>query len=322
MASMDARRRTLDVAGLRVPVFTWNAGGARTLVFLHGFARSPLDYGDWLARMAAAEDLRIVAPFLYANASLEAPPESFRACVALTRRTLAALALEGGVRDAPAIVGHSTGGAVALAMGTARPAPRALVAVNPLLPVRYGPAGFIGRGLRIAARQLAGRTGPLLAAWRHHLASGGPYLANLLRRPASTWRLMRDLAAFQLPAWRLLADATGARGRRLGVPAHVLLAPDDEFFREPPELGAWLAVTHRRVVLERVAARGHEWPMLRAGLAAEHTLAALDAASRAPADEAHPRPLGVAGAARPAANPPVLLHARPAPCRPGDPDRR
>jgi pimeloyl-ACP methyl ester carboxylesterase len=285
------------VAGLAVPVFTWNPRGARTLVFLHGFARSPLDYGAWLEGLARADDLRIVAPFLYANASLETRPESFRACVALTRRTLAALALEGGVRGAPAIVGHSTGGAVALALGTARPTPRALVAVNPLLPVPYGPAGFVLRGLRIAARQLVGRSGPLLAAWRHHLVSGGAYLANLTRRPASTWRLMKDLARFELPAWRLLADAGGARGRRLDVPAHVLLAPDDEFFREPPDLGAWLSIAYRRVTLERVRARGHEWPMLHAELAARHTRAALDAAARPPAGGELRRPRGVAAAA-------------------------
>ncbi len=63
--------------------------GRGDVLFLHGYARHPLDYRLVLEE-AARRGWRVVAPFLFANNGLQTPPRHFWSCAALAARTVEA----------------------------------------------------------------------------------------------------------------------------------------------------------------------------------------------------------------------------------------
>jgi hypothetical protein len=80
---MSAERWTVHVRGEAVPMTTFRASGAvrGTLLFLHGYARQPLDYRLMLEELAR-RGWTVHAPFLFANHRLRRPPTSFWAAAA------------------------------------------------------------------------------------------------------------------------------------------------------------------------------------------------------------------------------------------------
>jgi len=257
----DVPVRIVRAAGEQVPVLDLGEG-PRTVVFLHGFSRPPSHY-DFLLDLARDHGVRVLAPFLYPNNRLKHPPETFAACVALTQAVVHAMGSEGLVGKDYAVVGHSSGGAVALCMASARPGPGSVLALNPLLPVRYGPLGFAWRACAILRNQLLGRTVPIGRAWSHLLAHGHEVAGNALRRPLVTWRLVRDLSRFELSELRALTGRSSSARRRFAIPARVVYAERDEFFRLPPDLPVWAGLVYEDFRAEiAVGVRGHEWPAL------------------------------------------------------------
>lgn len=265
--------RSIRVANQDVPIFEWGPPTGPTIVFLHGFGREPGHYA-FLSRLASEQGFRVVAPYLYPNNRLPEPPRSFRACVALTRAVLRELEARGELAEGYTLVGHSTGGGVAQCLANVHPTPGGILALNPLMPVAYGVWGFILRALRIALRQLTGRSGP---AWRGlalQLGHGGSQLANLLRKPEASIALARDLSGFQLQEFRLLYDVSGSRGVRFDLPCAVFQSQADEFFRAPPDLRAWMGLVFEHFELRELRdVRGHEWPLMRPELAAQKVAA-------------------------------------------------
>jgi pimeloyl-ACP methyl ester carboxylesterase len=276
----DARIRTLRAAGEDIPVLV-QGEGTRTVLFLHGFSRPPAHY-EFLGDLAREHDCRVVAPFLYPNNRLKHPPETFAACVALTHAVIRAMAETGLLEDGYAVVGHSTGGTVALCLASARPAPGSVLALNPLLPVSYGPAGFAWRACAILRNQLLGRTVPVGRAWSHLLAHGSEVAANAMRRPLVTWRLVQDLSRFELSLLRALTDRSGRSGHRFAIPARLVYAERDEFFRLPADLPIWAGLVYEDFRAEIASGvRGHEWPALHREWTAARVARFLDEEERA-----------------------------------------
>ncbi|MAE94538.1 MAG: hypothetical protein CL910_07765 [Deltaproteobacteria bacterium] len=282
MKRMTSRVR---VAGQTIPVDEWRPQAGPTVVFLHGYGRRPEHY-RMLEHLAADQGFRVLAPFLYPNNALAQPPRSFRACVALTRALLQELASQDRLQGSYTVVGHSTGGSVAQCLANLHPTPGAILALNPVMPVAYGPWGFVTRAARIAANQLLGRSGPALRGWRLHLRHGGGQLANLLRRADVSWALAKDLSGLQLQEIRLLYDACGSRGVRFDLPSAVFQARGDEFFRVPSDLRAWMGLVFDRFELRELRdLRGHEWPLMHPELAAQKVAAWIVGRARLPGAE-------------------------------------
>lgn len=260
----------IRVAGQPIPIQSFGPGeGGPSVLFLPGFGRMPHHY-EMLPRLAEHHGVRVVAPFLTPNNAMPEPPRSFRACVALTRAVSSALAREGWIDAGTTVVGHSTGASVGLCLADLETPPAGILALNPVMPVTYSVGGFLGRSLRITARQLTGRTGPWWRGWSLLLRSGGSQLANLLRRPGVSWALARDLGELQLQEFRLLYDAMGSRGSRFRQPCTILQAEGDEFFRPPRDLRPWMGLVFERFDLRELRdPRGHEWPLMHPDFAAE-----------------------------------------------------
>lgn len=279
-SARDMRMRTVRAAGEDIPILVLGEG-ARTVLFLHGFSRPPAHY-EFLADLAREHDCRVLAPFLYPNNRLKHPPETFGACVALTHAVVHAMREAGLLEEGYAVVGHSTGATVGLCLASARPAPGSILALNPLLPVSYGPAGFAWRACAILRNQLLGRTVPVGRAWSHLIAHGNEVVANALRRPLVTWRLVRDLSRFELSELRALTDRSGCSGRRFTISARLIYAERDEFFRLPPDLPIWAGLVHEDFRAEIAGGvRGHEWPALHREWAAARVARFLDEEERA-----------------------------------------
>lgn len=279
---MQRQTSLLQVAGQEVPIDEWNRGAGPTILFLHGFGRPPHHY-DFLRKLADEQGFRVVAPFLYPNNTLKDPPRSFRACVALTRAVVRELGKQDRLGDGYTVLGHSTGGSVAQCLANTKPTPSGVLALDPVMPVRYGPWGFLARAAKIAGNQLLGRSGPAWRAWSLHARLGAGQLANLLRRPEVSWALAKDLGQLQLQEFRLLYDASGSRGVRFDVPCTVLQAREDEFFRIPHDLRAWMGLVFENFdVRELREVRGHEWPIMEPDLAAQKVAAWIVGKSRAP----------------------------------------
>ncbi len=273
------------VLGQEIPVCEWLSEGGPTLLFLHGFGRHPAQYG-MVHALARDHGFRVLAPFLYPNNSLAEPPRSFRACVALTRAVVRELQDDGVLLAGYSAIGHSTGGGVAQCLADATPRPGAILALNPVLPVTYGPSGFLARSACITGNQLLGRTGSAFRGWALMLRHGGMMLANLARKLDVTWALATNLSRLQLQEYRLLYDSWGQRGVRFDVPTAIFQSQRDEFFRIPRDLRAWMGLVFENFEIRRLRdVRGHEWPLMHPDLAAQKVSAWLVARSRSKSEE-------------------------------------
>lgn len=245
------------------------AGRARTIVFLHGLFRRPADYAPFLEALARRTGgARVVAPFFLGNNGLARPPRSLVACEELADGLLEAL----GIRSAAGghdLVGHSTGGTMALALASHGPRAGPVVAINPILPVEHGVASFLLRGLLISLKQVTGLAGPWSAGCRLVLRTGLPFAGNFARNVPASLELIRSIAAFE---WHRLRSAPA-------TPVQFLLGAGDEFFTPTADLEAALragpfpTARVRRLPDEN----SHEWLLLRPERAAELVATALGA---------------------------------------------
>jgi len=262
-------RRRLAVGGRIVPYWELAGSGAgteRTIVFLQGLFRRPTDYRPFLEDLARRTGgARIVAPFLFGNGGLTRPPRSLDACAELARETLEALEI-GGAGRSYELVGHSTGGTMALALASRAPPPRRVVAINPILPTSFGAAGFVPRALRIAAKQLSGSAGPWKCGLFVALCTTSLCALNAISRPDAHAALVRSIAGFR---WQDL-------GRAREVPVQLLLGAGDEFFTPPPRLQETLrdGPLPTALVTPVPGVNSHEWLLLEPERAAERVSSA------------------------------------------------
>ncbi|MEE2940958.1 MAG: hypothetical protein VX460_11275 [Planctomycetota bacterium] len=267
-----AREITVQARGETVPVTLFEpARPASDLLFLHGYARHPLDYRALLERFVR-EGHRVVAPFVFANGSLERTPTTFWACAALARRVVEALVRGGHLAPGSAAFGHSTGGAVTLTLGGSALDPAALVAVNPVQPSSASSPLFIARSAWMNTKMAFGLAGDGRAARRVLSDSGRRFYGNWLRSAGRNYRLIGGLKAYDHVK---LARWTSRRGAFRG-PATVLYGHGDEFYPSCQGLEAGLSAVFEDFELEELPGENsHEWLMFRLDLAHERIGRAL-----------------------------------------------
>lgn len=256
------QHKTFVVArGKSLPVWVFGEPGAppgpTDLLFLHGYARDPRDYTDFLKEVATLGH-RIVAPFLFANGGLKSPPIDFWACAALAQRTLEALRSAKLIDPTAPVFGHSTGGAAALALGRVEPRPRALVAFNPVQPATGPPCGFMARSAWMNVKMALGLAGSGRRARKVLLKTGGRFYVNWLRSPIDNFRLIGGLRAYDyesLSKWH---------GGPCPVPATVAYGHGDEFYPSGTGLESGLKKAFvRSEVVQLPEENSHEWLLFR-----------------------------------------------------------
>jgi len=253
---------SVRVRGEDIPVTTFGASGGRPLLYLHGYARHPLDYRLALEEVAR-RGWRVVAPFVFANHRLRRPPTSFWACAALGRRTREALVAAGVVAHDTPVFGHSTGGAVALTLGatpTTTPPPPRILAVNPVQPSQRNVVSFLLRSAWMNTKLALGVAGNGRLGRLVLRESGVRFYGNWLRDPRRGLALIDGLTRYSYPRLERWFD---------GVPnaathARVLFGAGDEFYPASDGFEAGLARVFERCDVRRLAnENSHEWLMIR-----------------------------------------------------------
>ena len=258
------REDVVQVRGESIPLTIVGEGG-RDLLFLHGYARHPLDYRGLLEELARRGH-RVVAPFLFANNGLRRPPTHFWACAGLARRTVEALRREQLVSPAACAFGHSTGGAVAMTLGVLREPPPRLIAVNPVQPSSRWPTTFMLASAWMNAKLGLGIAGDGVRG-REVLAESGPrFYANWFKKPGASFALIGGLRAFTYERLERWYQGTP----RPRVPARVLYGAGDEFYPACDGLEPGYSRTFEDFEVVRLdGENSHEWLMVRPGRAAD-----------------------------------------------------
>lgn len=238
------------------------------VLFLHGYARHPLDYRLVLEE-AGSRGWRVVAPFLFCNNGLRTPPRHFWSCAALAARTTEALIAGGLLAPGAPVFGHSTGGAVGYTLARLNPGPAAVLAINPVQPSSSNSVTFILRSAWMNTKMFLGLAGEGATA-RAVLAEGaGRFYRNWLSRPRPAFDLIGGLRAFRYE--RLARWVRGGAGRDSFV--RVLYGRGDEFYPAHSGIEEGLRQAFDRVELEvLVEENSHEWLLFRP----EKTIDALD----------------------------------------------
>ena len=260
---------TLRVRGEDVPLLSIGDAGAPRLLFLHGYARHPLDYRLGLEAVAG-RGFRIVAPFLFANHRLRRPPTSFWAAAALGRRTFEALHAADLLDPSSGVFGHSTGGAVALTLGARPSAPPAILAINPVQPSERHVLSFILSSGWMNMKLALGLAGDGRIGRQVLRESGPRFYANWLRAPRRGLALIEGLTRYSYPRVERLF-----RGQRNTVTrARVLYGAGDEFYPSSVGLQEGLARLYAHSELRALEGENsHEWLMIRPTLLADEVAA-------------------------------------------------
>lgn len=265
---------TLRVRGESVPVTVVEpaqgegAAAPRDVLFLHGYARHPLDYRLVLEE-AGSRGWRVVAPFLFGNNGLQTPPRHFWSCAALAARTVERLVGDGLLTPGAPVFGHSTGAAVSYTLARLEPGPSAVLAINPVQPSSSAPVTFMLRSAWMNTKMFLGLAGDGATA-RAVLSEGaGRFYRNWLSRPRPAFELIGGLRAFRYE--RLARWVRGGAGTSPLV--RVLYGCGDEFYPAHAGIEGGLLQAFDRVELEVLEEENsHEWLLFRP----EKTIDALD----------------------------------------------
>ncbi|MEZ6016345.1 MAG: hypothetical protein R3F49_14605 [Planctomycetota bacterium] len=253
----------LNVRGEAIAHTSLGSSDARPLVFLHGYARHPLDYRLGLEALVAC-GWRVEAPFLFANHRLRRPPKSFWDCAALGWRAREALIAAGRIDATTPVVGHSTGGAVALALGAAgggqHAAPSHIVAVNPVQPSRRRVLTFILRSGWMNTKLACGLAGDGRIGRQVLRESGARFYANWFRDPCRGLALIEGLRGYRYDALaRWFSGEVNPTTQ-----ARVLYGRGDEFYGDVQGLEDGLTRVFRDVAVRELSdENSHEWLLVR-----------------------------------------------------------
>jgi pimeloyl-ACP methyl ester carboxylesterase len=184
--------------------------GRPKLLFLNGFGVAPVHYKPYLKLLARHYD--VVAPSMCAINIYDPSPTTLEEYVQIV------MDFCDGIHLKPdAIVGHSLGGAVSFSLSMDLPS-KAVVGINPLMPVSFGFWHFFRRTVGIGVR----------SAWHEGLNSFlpkviAPYLANLMRGITDVPNLVQTISAYNFNR----ADGADLDVR---VPALIIQSDNDELF--------------------------------------------------------------------------------------------
>ncbi|HZX45594.1 MAG TPA: hypothetical protein VFF28_07985 [Candidatus Nanoarchaeia archaeon] len=123
-----------------------------------------------------------------------------------------------GLRIGPShIVGHSLGGAVAIASGQDNEDISDVVSMNPLFPINYNLVGFGLRALYKGTREIWGISGER-SSRGFGLIISFPFLVNAARDPISTYKTIRSICRYQY------------KDVKIRNPVLILYGTSDEYF--------------------------------------------------------------------------------------------
>jgi 2-hydroxymuconate-semialdehyde hydrolase len=228
--------RTVEVAGSPVHVLDVGAGAGRTVLMLHGSGPGTTGAGAWAATAAAlAGSHRVVAPDQAGFGGTPLPPGTSGGLQVWTEQ--AAGLMEALGETSYAVVGHSMGGAVALALAAARPRQVTRVVAVATMGAPGAPlsadlnAVWAAAPGRAGARDMLGRlvldqslvTEEAVAARASAMEAGAEPFAAMFPPPRTRWVDDLTLSATTLAAVRApVLLVHGAQDRLTPLPTAAL----------------------------------------------------------------------------------------------------
>jgi len=209
------------------------------LAFLHGFGTPPSNYEEFINELARTNE--VVAPVAYGINYLKPQPANIDEYAEITAEFTYRLGIS-------RLAGHSLGATVALAAGSRYSCISDLIAINPILPVSYSIPGFAVRAVHKTNREIWGLEGEL-SSRGFGLSVSAQFMANLLRKPLSSYRIIKDICMFDYSHVQVTQ------------PALVLYGEDDEYFKMDDANEKTLRNAVHRVLIKRIPERNHDWPV-------------------------------------------------------------
>lgn len=215
------------------------------IFFLHGLGYKPDYYETLLEKLSEFHE--VFAPHAYGLNRLNPQPT--------TIEQYAEFSLEFSQRMHPGAkvhyIGHSLGGGVAIAAASESSDISDVVALSPLLPVKFGPFGFVPRAVHKRLIELSGISSEEGESSRAFAASITPeYLANILRNIKSSYALINSICGFQY------------QNVSVSQPLLVLQADEDEFFTLTERNRILLIDIAKNVEIRTLKNKNHDWPIL------------------------------------------------------------
>ncbi len=209
------------------------------LFFLHGFGVPPGRYESLLDRLAAHHE--VIAPTMYAMNRFNPQPTTLDDYTELT------LDFASKISEGPLhFVGHSIGGSVALRSASRNRKISDVVAMNPVLAVDYGAAGFACRAVRKTLNEILGVEGEK-SSRMFGLTIPITFLANLLKNPEASYGIINDLRRL------------GSNDLRVTQPALILVTEKDEYFKASEGSLQQLQEQAPNGRIEIISGLNHDW---------------------------------------------------------------
>jgi len=203
-------------------------GSGKPLKFLHGFGVEPHDYEPLIDLLA--QEYQVISPSFYGVNYLNTQPVTIDDYAELTHDFFIKLNME----SSPAVC-HSTGTAVGFKISRKIDMIESIVGLSPVLPVHYKALSFILRGVNPMAKD----TLPLHSMPR--------FAINFLKNPKASWKMISDIAEFDVSDFVL------------DRPALFLCGGKDEYFRMNGNLEE--VFKENGIQMKLYPNYGHTWPI-------------------------------------------------------------
>ncbi len=225
------------------------------IFFLHGLGYNPQYYEKFLEKLAQTNE--VFAPHAYGINKLNPQPTTIEQYVEFS--------LEFSQRMHPGVkvhyIGHSLGGGVAIASGSQSSDITDVVALSPILPVKFSPLGFIPLASYKRVRELLGISSEESESSRKFAAEMTPeYIANILKDIKNSYRLISSICSFEY------------QNVSLSQPLLILQADNDEFFKMGKEDENLMRRISESVEIKTLRDKNHDWPILWPTLAYEEAI--------------------------------------------------
>ena len=221
--------------------------GAPELLFLHGYGSRLQSYLPLLEYLS--DSYSVTAPLIFGVGYLEQQPHTYRAFAEILRNFIQATGLE-----SYHLVGHSYGANVALLSARSSDRARSVALINPGL----------SRGVRLLFKDALSGEGELQGILSNP-EIGVAYARNFFAMPGTFARTTLSMGDFRFD------------GPELPCPGMLLYSEMDALFDPDGSCLKGLTASFRRLSIERVNGKSHNWVMYYPELAASKTLAFLNA---------------------------------------------
>lgn len=225
--------------------------GRPNLLFLNGFGVAPVYYKPFLKLLA--KRYNVIAPSMCAINIYVPPPKTLDEYVQIVTDFCDGIHLK-----PDAIVGHSLGGAVSFSLSMDLQ-PKAVVGINPLMPVDFGFWHFFRKTVGIGVR----------SAWHEGLNSFlpkviAPYLANLIRGATDVPGLVSSISEYNF-------DRSDKRDLDVRAPALIIQSDHDELFELTEDARERIDEVFRDATIVHVPYH-HDYPLAHPEHCAKRTL--------------------------------------------------